>query len=334
MSSWVSAQVMYQPMADGWLIGLGAAVLLLLVVVFGIVQRGARWLWVLRALMVVTVVGILVRPGIGVKPTESLVRDLEVLVVVDRTASMGAEDWNGNKPRMEGVRKDLRALSKNLPSSRFALMTFGGSTRLELPFSSDTQTFNVGVATIQREHGYYGSGSTVDAPLANMTEVLERAEEQHPDRNRAVIFVSDGENTESEGSQESFEGIDDLTETALVLGYGTEEGGKMLIDPEEPGDYITDDDYNTARSHIDEENLKTIADQMGGDYLHRTEPGGLDAWTDKLEEDFTKDESDEEAVPEHELYWMFALALFAMALVDLRSSWGGVHHARRELKAS
>ncbi|RHW27126.1 VWA domain-containing protein [Nocardioides immobilis] len=271
--------------------------------------------------IVLTLVVILVQPGFGTRAAPSQVADIEVLVVVDRTRSMAALDYEDG-PRIYGVQQDLADLAEALPAARFAMLTFGADVELELPFTSDTTTFGTAVDTLRLEGPFDGTGSRADRPLEAMREVLERADEQHPDRRRMVVYVGDGENT-AEGEQESFVELEDLVDGGIVLGYGTEEGAKM---PE--ADNLSDEDgyvYDQDRgedaiSRLDEDNLQDIANQLGIDYAHRTEPGGMDAIAADFEASYAFDEG-EGAPAEHDLTWVFGLLLLGLVLLELRSWW-------------
>src|SRR3546814_10149051 len=114
-----------------------------------------------RALMVVAGAGILLRAGIGKSGTGSVVTEMEILVVVDRTTSMSAQDWNGSEARLEGVKRDLTELTDQFPGARFSLITFGRFTRTELPYSSDSGAFLAVVDTMSTEGAFDGAGSSV-----------------------------------------------------------------------------------------------------------------------------------------------------------------------------
>ena len=322
-----------RPLAPTWLVVL-AALTLLAVVAWLIVRRpGERRWWLLRALMVLLATAIVLRPGVGEQPAEARTSDLEVLVVVDRTVSMSALDWDGGQPRLAGVRSDLRELAQELPGARFSLVTSGRVVRQELPFTSDTTAFLAAVDTVRREGLFAGAGSRVDRPLGEMTTLLEEAAEARPDRRRLVVFVTDGENT-VDSPQESFAPIGPLVDGGIVLGYGTEEGGRMPTDDEDlASGYIYDQRTGAdALSRLDADNVATIADQMGVDHLERTEPGGLDDWASDVDNQFV-DDDDERAPARRDLTWVLALALFAVALVELGRDWTGLHAARREWAA-
>jgi Ca-activated chloride channel family protein len=249
------------------------------------------------------------------------VSDIEVLVVVDRTRSMSALDYQDG-PRIYGAQRDLAELADALPQARFALLTFGRYVTLELPFTSDPAAFDTAIETLQLEGPFDGSGSEADRPLEDMQETLVRADEQHPDRRRIVVYVGDGENT-ADGEQTSFAELEDLVDGGIVLGYGTEEGARMP----EADDLSTDDGYlydqdagEDAISRIDEDNLRTIADELGIDYAHRTEPGGMRDIAGDFEATYAADDR-EDAPAKHDLTWLFGLILLGLVLLELRSWW-------------
>jgi len=290
-----------------------------------------------RVLVVALVVGMLWRPALGEAQVPTVRADVEVLVVLDRTKSMDAEDYDGDERRLVGARADLVRLARDLPGARFAVLTFGKESRLELPFTTDTTAFGSLVETVRTEDPYVGSGSRVDRPLEDMTELLTRAAETEPDRRRVVVFVSDGENTAG-GQQASFAPVADLVDAGAVLGYGTEEGGTMRYDPEDPDSVLSDDvlyDYDAgeeARSRLDEDNLRGIADQLGVGYLHRDAPdeAAIDAVAQGLESRPVPDPDAPDDLPaDHELTWVLAAALLALGALELRSGWRGLLAARR-----
>lgn len=274
-----------------------------------------------RVAIVLALVVILLQPGFGTRAAPSQVADIEVLVVVDRTRSMAALDYLGG-PRIDGVKQDLADLAEALPAARFALLTYGAEVELELPFTSDTTTFATAIDTLRLEGPFDGSGSRTDRPLETMRSILERADEQRPDRRRMVVFVGDGENTAG-GDQESFEELEDLVDGGIVLGYGTEEGAKMpeADDLSDEDGYVYDQDRGEdAISRIDEDNLEGIADQLDIAYAHRTEPGGMDAVAEDFEASYAFEEG-EGAPAKHDLTWAFGLLLLALVLIELRTWW-------------
>ena len=286
-----------------------------------------------RVLIVLLTVVVLVRPSWGAAPSQMRTADLDVLVVVDRTRSMVAEDGPGGVARMGQLKKDLKALSKALPSVRFGAITFGGEVvRTEMPFTYDTTAFGAWVEGLYAERAFDGSGSTVDAPREEVVEALERDRERYPERRRIVVFASDGENTREGIDQESFAEVDDLSAGGVVLGYGTEEGGRMPWDDERPQDgYLKDGEGQDARSRIDLANLRDIAAQMGLKSLHRTAKGTSEIATEASTWDSEMLTEETSASGKVSRAWIFGFPLIALLLWELWGHRRRGHEAEEEL---
>lgn len=289
------------------------------------------WVVARRVAIVLAFLAVLLRPGLGERPVPTQVLDAEVLVVVDRTRSMAALDYQ-DKPRITGVRRDLAALADAMPGARFGLLTWGQDVQLELPFTTDTTTFTTAVETMRLEGVYEGSGSRADRPLVDMAEVLERAQDRHPERQQIVVFVGDGENTDP-GQQESFTQLSQYVDAGVVLGYGTEQGARMPWDDDLSLDegYVpdpeTDDD---AVSRADPGNLASIADQLGVPFEHRTRPGRMDALADDFDAQYVLQE-DGSRLAEHDLTWLAGLLLLGLLLLELRWAWRALWMSHRTL---
>ena len=322
-------QTLDEPRTGQVIAGIGVGLLVLVWAAQGLISLAGRrssamstaLVLARRIGIVVALVLVLLQPGFGTRAAPTQLSDIEVLVVVDRTRSMAALDYQGG-PRVYGAQRDLAELADALPGARFALLTYGSDVELELPFTSDATTFGTAIETLRLEGPFDGSGSLADRPLEAMREILERADEQHPDRRRMVVYVSDGENT-ADGEQASFSELEDLVDGGVVLGYGTEEGAKM---PEadnlstEDGYVYDQDKGEDAISRIDEDNLEAIAAELGIDYAHRTEPGGMRALADDFEASYALDEG-ADAPAEHDLTWLFGLILLGLVLLELRTWW-------------
>jgi len=288
--------------------------------------------WRVRLLMPLVAGLILLRPGFGEAGQVETApgADLEILLVVDRTTSMSALDFAGVRSRMEGVREDLDEIVAALPDSRFAMVTFGRTAQLEVPFTSDSEPVFEAIDGLAREPLLVGTGSRVDRPLDLMTDVLRRAAESHPDRRQVVVFASDGEITVPTPAQRSFSRLAQYVDAGAVFGYGTTVGGLMPTGGAPPWTFVRDPaTKQDARSRVDEANLRGIADQLEVSYAHRSAPGGLDAWAADLRGG--DGVPDREGDAKYQLYWMLAIALFGLGLAGLRLDWLTLLEARRAL---
>lgn len=275
--------------------------------------------WNIRIAMAVLAVLIAVRPGLpsGDDARVPVGSNLQVLLVVDETLSMSALDHAGVRSRLEGVREDLGQVSKALPDSQFALIGFGHEARLDMPFTSDSGAVARAIAGITREPMMAGTGTVLDRPLALMQDVLAGAVKQHPDRRQVVIFVSDGENTLAGAKQASYAGLAKHIDEGAVLGYGTIGGGRMPTGGEPPWTFVTDNKTGEdAVSRADEQNLRKVAKELGVEYAYRGGSGDLTEWASGL----ARGGEAEGTQPDdkREVYWILALILAALAIVELR----------------
>lgn len=241
--------------------------------VTGRALAGHRVRWGLRLVLVLACIALLLRPGVPGGATQTLATDTDVVLVVDTTASIVAEDWADGQPRLDGVRDDVRALVAQYPGARFALITSDAAAELRMPLTTDTTALIGSLDVLRPEVTSQSRGSSIAVAAPLLEETLASAAASSPDRSRMVFYFGDGEQTVV-SDPESFAASAEYTDAGAVFGYGTTEGGPMRItsgDLSEDGSagYI---EYQGERalSTIDEENLQTIAEDLGVAYEHRT----------------------------------------------------------------
>ncbi|MBS1673679.1 MAG: VWA domain-containing protein [Actinobacteria bacterium] len=237
--------------------------------------------WALRVVLVMACGILLLRPGLPDGHVRTLASATDVLIVVDTTASMVAEDWDGSagstpgastkQPRLAGVRADVRRIAEAYPGARFALITFDADAVLRLPLTTDTGALVSAVDVLQPEVTRQSKGSSIGIANALVAQTLQNAKKASPDRARMVFYLGDGEQTVS-SDPESFASAKPLLSGGGVLGYGTAQGGPMRETTGAlggTGEYIQYQGTD-ALSRIDEKNLQTIAGELGVGYQHRT----------------------------------------------------------------
>lgn len=280
--------------------------------------------WVRRTAMVACVVIIGLCPAVPSTENNGLVSNAELYFVVDRTGSMAAEDYNGSAPRLEGVAHDMVALTQELPGSRYAIIAFDSQSTRQLPLTTDARAVRSWADTVRQEITAYSAGSSIDRPLDQLRTTLEAAAERNPSNVRLVFFMSDGENTDgsassADGGFASFADLAPLIDGGAVLGYGTAEGGRMRsYDGTSSTGYGTDAPYITdasgadAISRIDENNLRTVADQMGIQYAHRIAPDDLGALVADIDLEAISDDGRRDLTTYADVYWPAAVLLAAL----------------------
>jgi Ca-activated chloride channel family protein len=300
------------------------------------------WMWASRLAMVLLLVVIAIRPTIptdGQGPTAS--GGLEVYFVVDTTSSMAAEDWGTGQPRLDGAKADIEAIVAALPGAQFSLVTFDAVAVQRVPLTADDTAIVSAASVLRQEITTYSRGSSIDEPIAVVQALFDEAEEQNPDQRRVLFYLGDGEQT-TDTQPQSFASLAPYLEGGAVLGYGTAEGGRMQefygVDPVQFGEqeepepeleplYIQDPAGGDALSRIDEAALGIIANDLGVLYLHRTADEPVDAAVDGLDVgELITEEGEPDTITE--LYWIFAIPLGLLALLEIVNISGAVAEVR------
>ncbi|MGB3373693.1 MAG: VWA domain-containing protein [Microbacterium sp.] len=292
------------------------------IVIRALIRGPQRPLWALRLGMIVVVFAMLLRPGIPGGTSQTLATDTDIVIVVDTTASIIAEDWNGDEPRLTGVRDDVQSIIDTYPGARFSLISFDAAAQLRLPLTTDATALMSSLDVMLPEITDQSRGSSISIANRMLTDTLAAAAKASPDRSRMVFYLGDGEQTSSR-EPESFTSSAKYVDGGAVLGYGTAEGGPMKKTTGRAGaspgsgdasDYI---EYQGERalSVIDEDNLKKISEQLGVEYQHRTAQAEIalpEAPTSTI--DYATSGEVGNII---ELYWILALVLIALVAVEI-----------------
>lgn len=307
----------FQYLIPAWLLAvIGVAGLAF--IVLGVMDGRDRLVsWLRRTLMLLMVIAMGLAPAVAVKTT-STTSNLAVYFVIDATGSMAAEDYNGSEQRLEGVRADALAVVQSLPSAHYAIVEYSSIATQQLPLTSDKQAVATWLEVYDRELTDYSAGSSINRPVETVVDVVERMAQSNPEYVPIVILMTDGESTDasdsSRGEAPEFGSWSGLFDGGMVLGYGTEQGGKMERNDSWSieSEYIEDPNGGDAISRADLGALTTIADQIGVPFYHRTSPGGIDEIVGAIDADTLLEEATDENYYSP-VIWPFAI-VFALLM--------------------
>lgn len=258
------------------------------------------------------------RPQIGARLKESSRTGSEIIVALDVSNSMLAQDYSPN--RLERAKLAISRLVDRLREDRIGLVIFAGDSFVQLPITSDYVSAKIFLNSI-------GSGSipVQGTALADAIYTSMRSfsgEGQMGKNNKAVILITDGENHEDDpviAAKNAFEeGI-----RVFCIGIGSPEG-KPIPMPE-TGELLKDKDGNIVVTKLDETTLEEIASAGGGAYVRA---GNTEFGLNPILDELNKLSSEEfktqvfEDFDEQYMYF-FAIALFFLllefAVGDIRS---------------
>ncbi|MDP9806494.1 Ca-activated chloride channel family protein [Trueperella bonasi] len=288
----------FQFLIPAWLLAAIGVFGTIFIVLGAIKDRRRILAWLRRAGMLLAVIAMGLAPATQLTVTTST-SNLAVYFVIDATGSMAAEDYGPDRqPRVEGVRADALALMEELPSAHYAIIEYSSTASQQLPLTSDKNAVATWLEVYDREPTDYSGGSSMNRPVELVAEIVGR--QTDPTQVPIIVLMTDGESTDTSSSsrdeQPDFSSWKGLFQGGMVLGYGTEEGGRMLKHHlwSQDEEYIRDPAGGDAISRIDINALNTVAQQIGVPFFHRTAPGGMEEIAETIGAQALLSQSDEQ----------------------------------------
>ena len=206
-------------------------------------------------------------PQVGTRLEEVKREGIDLFVVLDVSLSMKAEDIRPS--RLEKAKRDVSDLMRKLQGDRVGLVVFAGEAYVQFPLTADYSAADLFINAVDIE--------AVPVPGTMIGNAIEKALESFRKdlpTQKAVVVVSDGENTEGDvaGAVEKArkEGV-----RVFTVGMGTPEGSPIPVYAAngERVDYKHDRAGNIVLSKLDESALQQIALTTGGSYRRATNAG-------------------------------------------------------------
>lgn len=303
--------------------------------------RSRRVAWVRRSGMIVLLAVVGMNPSQVSTGSQALTSNAELYFVVDRTGSMAAEDYQGDQARLEGVAADIREIVEAMPGARYSIVAFDSQTTRQLPLTTDARAVISWADTVTQEITGYSAGSSLSRPVDQLLATLSSSAENNPGNVRLMFLFSDGEETESSGgvdSENAYAALAPYLDGGAVFGYGTAEGGPMRSYDgtdstgfRNDGDFIIDPQTDEpAISRLDEPALRNIAAELGLEYQHRFQPGGLAELVTGIDLDEIAEDGRMTERRYTDWYWP---AAFVLGLLLAWEAWFLMRQIPRKVKA-
>jgi len=207
----------------------------------------------------------LARPQMGSKLREVTREGIEMMLVVDVSNSMLAEDIKPS--RLERTKYAIGRLLENLGQDRVGLVAFAGNAIVQLPVTGDYVTARNFVNQLSPDM-LSSQGTAIGAALTMAAGAFSSQSEGA----RVIILITDGENN-ADDALSAAEQIAKQGIKIYAIGIGTPEGSPIPIG----GDILRDKDGKVVITKLDEELLQKIALGSGGAYIRATDTNlGLD----------------------------------------------------------
>lgn len=310
-------------------------VILVIVVLFLIMKRKGWWNYTRQIIVAILIFLVNLRILIPTGEVVEVSNNIDILFVIDNTISMLAEDYDGEDRRIDAVKKDVETIVDDFIGARFAVIQFNDQASVMVPYTTEKENVMLAVTSLEGRSRTYAGGSSINVVYSKMKDYLEGSynaknddeDEDEEERIQIVFFISDGEMNTGDNLK-SFERMAEFINGGAVLGYGTEEGGKMKVrnytSSQEKNilEYFDRDKmrYVEAVSKIDEKTLKKLADEMNLDYYHMEKPKDAKELAGDIHDKIDSGEMTPDVKPQMgygETYHIFAIILFVFLMYDL-----------------
>lgn len=228
-------------------------------------RRGTGWRTVLRLTALFCIGLALTRPQWGSHWEEVNQRGLDIIVVLDTSKSMLAEDLKPN--RLQQAKWAVRDFVKQLKGDRIGLVAFAGSSFLQCPVTVDYAAF-----TMMLDDLYAGIIPRGGTAIGQALETARESFDGESDADRVIILITDGEDHEGD-AEEMAEQLREEKIKLFAVGVGTADGELIPTD----SGYVKDAQGRVVKTSLNESLLEKLASSTGGFYV-RSAPGdfGLD----------------------------------------------------------
>jgi Ca-activated chloride channel family protein len=201
----------------------------------------------------------LARPQWGFDWEETKQRGLDIVVAIDTSKSMLAEDIAPN--RLTRAKLAALDLMQQAKSDRLGLVAFAGSAFLQCPLTIDDAAFRQSVDALDVNTIPQGGTTLAEAIDTALTAFKEG------DNYKTLVLITDGEDHDS-GALEAAQRATASGLQIFTVGIGSAEGELLRMkDGKGRTDYIRDEQGNVVKSHLNEELLKDIARSTRGAYF-------------------------------------------------------------------
>lgn len=197
------------------------------------------------------------RPQVGSKISHEKREGIEVLIALDISNSMLAQDVIPS--RLEKSKLLIEDLVDHFTNDKVGLVVFAGDAFVQLPITNDYVSAKMFLQNINPS-----LITTQGTDLARAISLSQSCFTQREHIGRAIIVITDGEDHEGgalEAAREAYKkGIN-----VFILGVGTSKGAPI---PDGNGGYLKDNSGQTVLSALNEQMCQQVAKAGNSVYIH------------------------------------------------------------------
>ncbi len=249
----------------------------------------------------------LANPQIGSKLVEGERKGIDIMIALDVSNSMLAQDIEPN--RLERARQAISKLIDKLGNDRLGIVVFAGNAYVQLPITTDHAAAKMFLSTI--------STKVVPTQGTAIGEALELAAKSFDSdkHSKAIVVITDGENHEDDAIKMA-ETVAEQGINVYTIGMGLLEG-VPIPEVDKYGrqtGYKKDRQGNTVVTRLNEKMLKDIAQAGKGSYVRANNTqAGLNKVFEEINK-LEKTEFESKSFSDYESRFQYFIALSLLFL--------------------
>jgi len=202
----------------------------------------------------------LANPQIGSRMEKSTRKGVDLVIALDVSNSMLAEDINPN--RLDNAKRAVDQLIQRLEGDRIGLVIFAGHAYKQLPITTDYSAARMFLRAISTD-----IVPTQGTAIGEAIEQSLSAFDEKSNHNKAIILISDGENHQGN----ALKAAEKAREKGVIvhsIGMGSLKGAPIPASANNASKrYKQDQNGNTVITQLNQTMLKDIARKGKGKYI-------------------------------------------------------------------
>lgn len=208
----------------------------------------------------------LVQPQLGTQLELVRRRGLDILIALDTSRSMLAEDIAPN--RLSRARYEVDDLIDRLEGDRVGIVAFAGRSFVVCPLTLDYGAAKLFLETVDTDL-ISAQGTALEEAIRQAAEAFGSEERKY----KVLVLITDGEGHVGQPIEAAKEAAEEGVRIYTV-GLGTPEGELIPIRAGGRVDFLKDREGNIVKTRLDEATLQEIARVSDGAYF-RASSGGV-----------------------------------------------------------
>ena len=271
--------------------------------------------FILLSIVLVLLVFAAARPQFGLKLQEITHKGVEVVVLLDVSNSMRAEDVKPS--RIERAKMQMQKLIDNLENDKISVVVFAGDAYTLLPLTTDVSSAKMMVHTIKTDFiGKQGTsvGAAIQRAIRSFTD--------DPKLGKAIVLISDGEDHDEEAIMQA-KRAHEIGIIIHTIGMGYQEGAPIPYkDAYGRKSFMQDRAGRVVTTRLNESLLQEIAKIGNGVYARADFNPIIDEIAGMKKTEFeTKKYSEFDEKFQYFLAIALVLLLIESMLFDKKNKW-------------